>query len=168
MRAAEEVFAGADLADRIDRLTVLGEINAREQRVHHARLVYVEDEFLVAHREAAFEPAGRVQHEIHAAKAGWQQGVGGFRCRLRVRDLGAAEPAAGAERHAQTSRECGHHVEHQRGLGGAEGGRARLHRHARGKAAHHYGRARVHQLHEGHAGQRFCERLRGGAGHGDR
>src|SRR4029077_6184675 len=30
VRAAEEVFAGADLADGIERLTVLGEVHARE------------------------------------------------------------------------------------------------------------------------------------------
>ena len=35
---------------------------------HHAELVAVEDELLVADREAALEPAGGVEHEVDAAE----------------------------------------------------------------------------------------------------
>jgi len=36
--------------------------------MHHSRLVRIHDELLVAHRQSAFQPPGRVQHEIDAAR----------------------------------------------------------------------------------------------------
>ena len=69
VRATQKVLARANFADGIHRLAVLTQIHAREQRVHHPRLVGVHDELLVAHGEAALEPSSRVQHEVHARKA---------------------------------------------------------------------------------------------------
>src|ERR1017187_9817997 len=57
MGAAQKVLAGPDLAYGIQRLAIHRQVYAREQRMHHAGLIHVHDEFLVAHREAALEPA---------------------------------------------------------------------------------------------------------------
>src|SRR2546430_17400203 len=98
VRAAEEMLAGTAFADGIERLTVVRQVDAGQQRMHHARLVGVHDELLVAHREAPLEPPGGMQHEVDAAQTGRNEGVGGLISRLRVRDLRSAQCPARAER----------------------------------------------------------------------
>ena len=168
MGAAQEVLAGSDLAHRIERLAVGGQIHAGEQRVHHAGLVGVHDEFLVAHGEAALEPAGGVQHEVDARETGGEQGVGRFERRLRIRDLRGAQAAAGAERNSQAARERGHGIEHQRRFRRAERRRARLHGDGGGEAAEDHRRAGIDQLHERESRERLGQGLRHGARHRDR
>ena len=73
--------------------------------MRHAELVDVHHEFLVAGGETALEPAGRMQHEIGAGKDRRVQRVGAFVGRLRIRNLGGAQRAAGAERQAEPPRE---------------------------------------------------------------
>ena len=136
--------------------------------MEHARLVDIHHELLVAHGEAALEPAGRVQHEVHAGEHRRQHGLGRFIGGLRIGDLGGAEAAAGAEGYAEPPRERRHDVEHQRGLGCAEGRRAGLHRHRRREAAEDHRCAGVQELHERHARERLGQGLGGGAGDGHR
>ena len=88
--AAEEVLAGADLADGVHGLAVFREIDAVEEYLNHGRLVGVHDELFVAHDEAALEPAGGVEHEIDAGEHGSLEGVGGFVGGLGVGGLGGA------------------------------------------------------------------------------
>src|SRR3546814_9923784 len=64
--AAEEVAARADLAQRVHRLAVLAEVVAGAEGLHQAELVGVDDELLVGRHQAALQPAGRVEHEVHA------------------------------------------------------------------------------------------------------
>ena len=99
---AEEVLARAVLDDRVDRLAVLGHVDALDEDRRHPALVGVEDELLVADRQPALEPAGRVEDEVDAgedrrAERG-RRLVGG----LGVGDLRGAEVAAGPERHAES------------------------------------------------------------------
>jgi len=83
------VLAGADFSHGIECLAVGRQVHAREQGMHHAGLIHVHDEFLVAHRQAAFEPARHMQHEVHTRQAARQQRIGRLECRLRIRDLGS-------------------------------------------------------------------------------
>src|SRR5207302_611854 len=138
--AAEEVLARTDLADGVERLAVLGQIHSREQRMHHARLIGVHHELLVAHGQTALEPPGGMQHEVDTRETGGSQRVGRLVGRLGIRDLGRAQCAARAERNAETPRERCHDVQHQRRLGRSESRRARLHR-DRGREAAGYHRA---------------------------
>ena len=96
--AAEEVLPGTHLADRIHGLAILGQVDPREQRVHHAGLVGVHDELLVAHGQATLEPAGGMEHEVHARQTRGQQSVGGFERGLSVGNLGGAQTAAGIDK----------------------------------------------------------------------
>ena len=153
VRAAQEVLAGSDLADGIHRLAVLDQVDAGEQRMHHAGLIGIDDEFLIAHRQAAFEPAGGVQHEVDAGEAGRQQRLGRLEGRLRIGDFRCAQRAAGAERYAEPAREGGHHVQHQGGLGRAELGAPDCIEIDEAKLPSTR-RAGVHQLRERHAGER--------------
>ncbi|MNL48296.1 hypothetical protein D3C87_1711390 [compost metagenome] len=87
MGAAEIVAAGADLADRVHGLAFLGEIDAHRHLLHHAELVLVDHELLVGRDQTAFQPTGRMQHEVGAGKQCHVQRVGRFvRC-LSVRHL---------------------------------------------------------------------------------
>ena len=166
--AAEEVLAGPDLAHRIERLAVRRQIDAREQRVHHAGLVRVHHELLVAHGETALEPACGVQHEIDAgeqvgskvfadSKAAWASGI------FEAQRLPPERNGMPRRRASAAMR-----VEHQRGLRRAEGRRARLHRDRGGEAAEDHRCAGIDELHEGQTRQCFGECLRHGARDGHR
>ncbi len=49
--AAEEVRTRAHFADGIERLAVLGEIDALGEALEHGELIGVDDEFLIAGRQ---------------------------------------------------------------------------------------------------------------------
>ncbi|MNE85079.1 hypothetical protein D3C80_1820360 [compost metagenome] len=91
MGAAEIMAAGADFADGVERLRILREVDAFGHLLHHAKLVLVDHELLVGRDEPAFEPAGRMQHEVGAGKQRHVQRIGRFMRGLSVRNLGAAE-----------------------------------------------------------------------------
>ena len=61
---------GSFAADRVERLAVLGQVDALDEDGHHPALVGVEDELLVADGQPALEPAGGVEHEVDAAEDG--------------------------------------------------------------------------------------------------
>ena len=86
----EEVRARLVRQERVHRLAVLGQVDAGREGVPHAELVGVEHELLVPHREPALEPAGGVEHEVHAAEHRRLHRVGGLVGRLRVGDLRGA------------------------------------------------------------------------------
>ena len=65
---AEEVLARAVLEDRVERLAVLGHVDALDEHRGHPALVGVEDELLVADGEPALEPAGGVEDEVDAGE----------------------------------------------------------------------------------------------------
>ena len=70
--AAEVVGARLVGQDRVERLAVLGQVDALRTRLHHPALVGVEDELLVADRQPAFEPARGVEHEVDPGQhVGW-------------------------------------------------------------------------------------------------
>ena len=141
-------------------------VDALREGVPRRRLVDVEDELLVSHREAALEPAGRVEHEVDAPEHRRLHRVRRLVGRLGVGDLRRGQGAAGAERHTESPGERRHHVEDQRRLGGAERRRARLHRHRRGERAEDHRSAGPDELAEGHPGERLGERLGGGTDDG--
>src|SRR3546814_16334221 len=68
--------------------------------MHHAEMVAVDDEFLVAHDQPAFEPARRVQDEIGAAEEGGHQRIRALLRGLGVGGLGGGERAAAPARSA--------------------------------------------------------------------
>ncbi len=168
MGAAEIVAARADLADGVERLRGLRKVDALSELLLHAELVLVDHELLVGGDEAAFEPAGRVQHEIRAGKQRHVQRVGRFMGGLRIRDLRAAQRAAGTERQAETAGELRRAVGDERGFGRAEGRRARLHGDRGGEGAEQHRRTLADELGEGGAGENLGEDLRQRAGDGDR
>src|SRR6202000_1006002 len=67
MSAAKEMAAWANFADGVQGLAVLGQINTLGEGLHHAELIGIHDELLVAGGETAFEPARAMQHEIGAS-----------------------------------------------------------------------------------------------------
>src|SRR3954452_1950081 len=166
MRRTEEVLAGPVLADRVDRLAVLRQIEPLDERRHHPALVLVHDELLAPDRQAALEPAGRVQHEVGAGENGWQQRRRALVRGLRVGDLRRRQRAARAERHTETAGQRGDGVQHDRRLGRTEGRRTGLHGHRRGERAEDHRRTGSYQLRERHAGQRLGQCLRGDTGRG--
>ena len=56
-------------------------------RLCGAELIEVEHEFLVGGRESPLHPARGVQHEIGSGKHGWNQRLGAFVGRLRIRNF---------------------------------------------------------------------------------
>ncbi len=124
VRRAEEMPAWTDFAQRVERLAVGGHIDALQQYAEHAGLVGVHDELLVAHRKAALEPAGRVQHEVDAGKRRRLQRIRRLVGGLRIRDLRGTQGAAAAKRHAEPPRQRADRVDDQAGLRRAEGRRA--------------------------------------------
>src|SRR5687768_9270082 len=67
MRRAEEMAAGADIADRLERQRLVGYIERLEELGNHLQEVDVEDEFFERRGQAALRPAGRMHDEIAAA-----------------------------------------------------------------------------------------------------
>ena len=124
MGAAQEMPAGFDLAEGIERLGIRGHVDAARHHVHHAELVEIHDEFLVGRGEAALHPAGRVEDEIGAGEQRRQQRLRALVGGLGVGQLGRAERAAGAEGQAHAARELARAVDRERRLGRAEGRRA--------------------------------------------
>ena len=162
---AEEMEARAVLADRVEGLAVLGQVDPVDEDRGHPALVVVEDELLVADGEAALEPAGRVEDEVHAGEDRRLERGRRFVGGLRIGDLRGAQVAAGAERHAEPAGQRCHDVQDEGRLGGPEGRRARLHRDRRGEAPEHDRRTGPGQLDERHPGKRFGERLGRGRRH---
>jgi hypothetical protein len=102
---AEEMLPGLVGEHGVDRLPVRRQVDAPRERVPHAELVGVEDELLVAHRQAALEPACGMQHEIHAAEQRRLHRVRGLVGCLRIGDLRRGQRAARAERYAEPAGE---------------------------------------------------------------
>ena len=107
-RVPRKCWPGPFDADRIERLAVLGQVDALDEDGHHPALVGVEDELLVADGEAALEPAGRVEDEVDAGEDRRLEGRGALVGGLRVGDLRGAQVAAGAERDAEPAGQRGH------------------------------------------------------------
>jgi hypothetical protein len=82
--AAEVMLARPNFTDRVQGLRVVGQVDPLGQHGHHAELVGVQDKLLVAEREAAFEPAGGVEHEVDPGKHGRQQRARTFVGSLRI------------------------------------------------------------------------------------
>ena len=160
--------ARTDLAQRIQGLAVLRHVDTFQQQRDHVGLVGVHDELLVPHGQTAFQPACRMQHEVHSRQRGRLQGVGRFIRRLGVWNLRRAQSAAAAERHAQAARQLPCAIENQAGFRGAESRRSRLHRHGSGEGAEHDGRPGPDELDIGHARQRLGKNLCQRAGNGHR
>ena len=151
---------GSLVADRVERLAVLGQVDALDEDGHHPALVGVEDELLVADGQPALEPAGRVEHEVDAAEDG----------RLERRRRSRRPPARRRSSRRTASRPSG--------TGRRAGGPGRPSRTARAPApasrtsarptastssdandAEDDRRARPDELDEGHAGERLGEGL---------
>jgi hypothetical protein len=133
VRGAQEVLARPDLAKGIERKSVLIERKARADDVQEAALVKVHDELLVRHDETAFEPAGRMQHEVRAGEERRPERVGAFGRRLGVRELRSAQVSSAAQRHAEASRQLADGEVRQRRFRGAESRGAAAQRHRREK-----------------------------------
>ncbi len=99
---------------------------------------------------------------------GGLQGRGALVGGLRIGDLGGAQRATGAERHAQPAGQRRHHVQDQRRFRRPERRGARLHGHRAREAAQDDGRAGSDELHERHPGQGLGEGLGGDPGRRDR
>ena len=67
--STQEVLPGSVVADGVDGLAVLRQIESLDERGHHPALVLVHDELLVADRQPALLPSGGVQHEVGARRA---------------------------------------------------------------------------------------------------
>ena len=165
--ATEEVAAGADFADGIERLAARAHVHAARQCLHHRELVDVHHELLIARDEPAFEPARGVRHEVDAGEQGRQQRVRALVRGLRIGRLGRAKRSAAAAGHAEASRQLRRGEDHLRRFGRAEGRRARAHRDGADERAHDHRSAGPHQLRERHAGQRFGQQFRHAAGRRD-
>ena len=88
---SEEVVARLVLEDRVDRLTVLAEVDALHERRHTPELIAVEHELLVADRQPTLQPAGGMEHEVDATHHGRQQRGHRLVRSLGVGQLGAAQ-----------------------------------------------------------------------------
>ena len=165
---AEVMLAGRVGQDRVERLAVLRHVHAVDEHGHHSALVGVEDELLVADGEPALEPAGRVEDEVDAGEDRRLERRGRLVGGLGVGDLRGAQRTARAERHAQPTRQRGHHVQDERRLRRPERRRARLHRHRAREAPEHDRRAGSDELDEGHPAERLGQRLGADTGGRDR
>ena len=154
--------------DRVERLAVVGQVEAGGEDRHHPALVRVHDEFLVADGQPALQPAGGVEDEVDAGQDGRLERGGGLVGGLGIGDLRGAQRAAGAERDAEPAGQRGHHVQHERRLRRAERRRAGLHGHRARERPEHDRRARPDELHERHAAERLGQGLGTDAGRGDR
>src|SRR5439155_4976498 len=105
VRAAEEMLPGAIGADRVERLTVLREVDPLDEYSHHPALVGVDDELLVAHGQPALEPAGSMEDEVHAGEDRRLERRRRLVCGLGIGDLRGAQAAARPERDAQATGE---------------------------------------------------------------
>src|SRR5919198_156660 len=106
VRGAEEVLTGPVLADGVEALPVLGQVDPTDEGRHHSALVGVEDELLVAAGEPALEPARGVEHEVDPGEDRRDERRGALvRC-LSVGNLRCAQRAAAPERDTEPSRQC--------------------------------------------------------------
>ena len=97
MVAAEKVAARPDLADGVHRLAVLAEVDALGEHVHHAELVDVHHELLVARRRAR-PPASRPR-----AARSWRRPAASARACWRSH----RPPARRGSSRRRASRRCG-------------------------------------------------------------
>jgi hypothetical protein len=105
VRAAEIVLAGRHLAESVDRLRVLGQVDALRASTCIIPSWSQSSRTSRTRGEPALQPARRVQHEVDARHHGRQQRLRALVGGLRVGQLGGAERAAGAERHPEPPRE---------------------------------------------------------------
>ena len=89
--------------DGVERLAVLGHVDAVDEDAHHPALVGVEDELLVADGQPALEPAGGVEHEVDARRA---RSAGAWR-RSRRRPARRRSSSRTASRPSGTARRGG-------------------------------------------------------------
>ncbi len=165
--AREEDRARALLADRLERERLGVDVEPGAQALEHAQHLEVERELLVRARQAALEPARRVQHEIAAREVRAPERHGRLGRGLRVERVGRGEPAAAPERQAVAPRElaAGERAEHR--LRHAERGAAAAHVDAREERAEEAADARADRLRDRDARERLgdLQREPGGDGH---
>ena len=87
MGCSEEVVARCVHGELFHSLAVFAHVEALGERHHHAELVGVHHELLVADGEAALHPASRVQYEVDACHDGRDDRRSRLVCRLSVRQL---------------------------------------------------------------------------------
>ena len=97
MRCAKEMLARPDLPERVERKRIVVDRKAAHPDMQRGAEIGVHHELLVAHREAALEPAGGMQDEIRAALDRRQHRHRAFLHRLPVGNLRRGERAGTAQ-----------------------------------------------------------------------
>ena len=145
----------------VERLAVLGEIDALGEALEHGELIGIDDEFLVgadasppssqpAACSTKLTPPSKVGHSVLAA----------FMRGLRIGKLGGAQPAARAEGHAEPARQLRRAEQHDaRAPACRRSGRPTASRSRLAKVPNTTGAAGPAELRERHADRGFGEDL---------
>ena len=115
--AAKKMRARALLADRLERELLGVDVEPARRRSNMRSTSRSSANFSYERRQAALEPAGRVQHEVAAREVGAPERHRRLRRRLGVERVGGRQAAAAAERQAVAARElaAGERAEHRLG-----------------------------------------------------
>ncbi len=127
----------------------------------------IHDELFGAGDQPALQPSGGVIHHVGARLHRGPKRIGGFPHRLPVRHIGGTD-AGGPQRQAIEAGKLPGHLGRAHVFRRAKGGRARFHVHVGCECADRDRAAGADDLRQHHGAKRLCQRLRHGAGHGDR
>ena len=159
MGGAEEVAAGTDLADGVERQGVVVDLDRLHGLGHHLQHLGVQHHLLEGGAEPALQPAGAVIDHVGAAHHGAPDRHLALVRGLRVGGV-AGVRVGGAVRQPVAPRQLPGDQLRLAVLRRAEGGRAGAHVDVGGEGAVDGGRAGPHRLHQRDAGQRLGVLLR--------
>ena len=103
----EEILAGRGFAIGIGGELIVVDTEPARHAQHHAAMVQVHDELLIADGQPAFEPAGGMEDEVRPGQDTGHHAGGGFLHGLAVRHLRRGQVAAAAQRQAEPAAELG-------------------------------------------------------------